>query len=619
MLSDSVNVSSTAPDPVIIIPGILGSEKNSDGMWVIDPILHTYDDLIATLDINHYTLGVDLFTFPYNWRKSNVETAVLLKQKIDEVKEICNCDKVDLVAHSMGGLVARQYIQSDAYQQDVDQLIFLGTPHLGAPKAYLMWEGGEIGPLLPISGTLTEKVLEQEAIEKGYANLFTYIHNEPISSVQELLPVYDYIFDGNTVRQYPSNYPTNIFLEDLNNNINQLLDSDVRIYNFIGETGGQETLNGIQAVQTAQYTPMWQHGYPENYYDSFGNHGLIFGTGDATVPTGSASFVNSNLTTTQYVHSALPAGTEGDAYQILTGETAAMFSHKYDSTPKKVLHILMHSPADLFVVDPEGKKIGKENGQAINQIPDAFYTGFNTDTEYITILNPLGGEYKIFTEGTASGAYTVETTYTSEATTTEASFTGNTTLGLVTELDVSVNNENPEELGIGPTDTEPPAITIESPEARDYLRSEQLSVDVSAQDISGVFALETTLGTATVPNTGTVDLFYHTLGSYALTASSTDNVGNATTSTRVFRVVATPDSTLSDIERAHRLGWMIQSVRDKLIDKLQTYVEKLQQSQKADKFILKDILNELEKRRWKGLNEQGYQLLKEDILWLINN
>ena len=45
---------SAAPDPVIIIPGILGSEEH-DGVWEIDPILHTYDDLIATLDANGYT------------------------------------------------------------------------------------------------------------------------------------------------------------------------------------------------------------------------------------------------------------------------------------------------------------------------------------------------------------------------------------------------------------------------------------------------------------------------------------------------------------------------------------------------------------------------------------
>ena len=131
------------PDPVIIIPGILGS-SDKNGEWVIDPIFHTYDDLIATLEANGYEKGKDLFTLPYDWRESNILTALKLRNKINEVQTTCNCDKVDLVAHSMGGLVARQYIQSDKYENDVDQLIFLGTPHLGSPDSYLMWEGEKL-------------------------------------------------------------------------------------------------------------------------------------------------------------------------------------------------------------------------------------------------------------------------------------------------------------------------------------------------------------------------------------------------------------------------------------------------------------------------------------------
>ena len=128
--------------PVILIPGIMGSMPHNDE-WVIDPITHGFDNLIATLKANGYTDGVTLFTFPYDWHKSNVDTAALLKGKIDQVKQVCGCDKVDLVAHSMGGLVARQYIQSSGYGHDVRNLIFLGTPQLGSPKAYLMWAGGE--------------------------------------------------------------------------------------------------------------------------------------------------------------------------------------------------------------------------------------------------------------------------------------------------------------------------------------------------------------------------------------------------------------------------------------------------------------------------------------------
>ncbi|MBU2028728.1 alpha/beta hydrolase [Patescibacteria group bacterium] len=128
-------------DPVIIIPGILGSEKE-DGVWQIDPVFHTYDNLYEEFIQNGYVPEKDLFTFPYEWRNSNIENAQLLKVKIQEIKQQENWPSVDIIAHSMGGLLAREYIESDYYDNDINQLIMLGTPNNGAPEAYLKWEAG---------------------------------------------------------------------------------------------------------------------------------------------------------------------------------------------------------------------------------------------------------------------------------------------------------------------------------------------------------------------------------------------------------------------------------------------------------------------------------------------
>ena len=454
-IEDAAN---SEPDPVIIIPGILGSEQHN-GEWVIDPILHTYDDLIATLDANGYTPGVDLFPFPYNWRKSNVETALLLKEKIDEVKGICACNKVDLVAHSMGGLVARQYIQSDAYEQDVDQLIFLGTPHLGAPKAYLMWEGGEVAPPpYSIQDKVLQMMLEHEGYEKRYPTLFAYLRTEPIEAVRELLSVEGYLFDGSNQRQYPTNYPANNFLESLNANVDSLLNTGTQIYNFVGETGNQETIKEIRVVEASQFAPMWLDGYPEGFYENSGNPGIIEGQGDKTVPLTSASFITSNLVVTSYEHGALPTQMEGDIYEILTRKIPGTLIQRFINIPNvRLIFIKIFSPADLLVIAPDGKKIGKDfNGQEVNGIPNAFYTGFTTDTEFITILNPLDGEYKIYTQGTESGQYTVEASFVSEATTTEASFTGNTAPGITSQLNLPVEEGSIEQ------DSLEPVVTYES-------------------------------------------------------------------------------------------------------------------------------------------------------------
>jgi len=611
----------STPEPVIIIPGILGSEQHN-GVWEIDPILHTYDDLIATLDINGYTPDVDLFPFPYNWRESNVETAVLLKQKIDEVKNICSCDKVDLVAHSMGGLVARQYIQSDAYEDDVDQLIFLGTPHLGAPKAYLMWEGGETDPK-GLSNYVLQKILDQEALEKGYPDLFSYIQNEPVVSVRELLPVYSYIFDGVQLRSYPNNYPANLFLENLNVNFGNFSNMAVKVHNFVGSIADLDTITAITTEGNQNYLPKWGHGYPAGFYEGTGNRGMERGSGDSTVPLPSASFVQSNLEVSSFSHNFLPDGFKTNVYSLLMGKEAAVVVDNINFPNLKLILIKILSPADLFIIAPDGKKIGRDlDGQEVNEILNAFYTGFNTDTEFITILNPLPGEYKVYTQGTGEGQYTVETTYIVEEGTTEASFSGNTTPDLTTELKLSLDTENPESLDIAPTDTEPPVTSIAQPESRDYLRSEELPVDVSAEDIdSGVFALETFFDDVSVPNSGTVDLFFQSLGEHTILASSTDNVGNATTSARNVRVVATPDSTLADFERVHTEGWMNGLTYLVLKPQLNVYLRFAKQLPPIifKRSLAPVILKQLERYRGKGLSEEGYLILKEDIEWLITN
>lgn len=638
-------------DPVIVIPGILGSEKNSDGEWVIDPILHTYDDLIATLDVNYYTPGVNLFPFPYNWRKSNVETAVLLKQKIDEVKEICSCDKVDLVAHSMGGLVARQYIQSDAYERDVDQLIFLGTPHLGAPKAYLMWEGGEYSPLALrpeyIVDSVIELILSLEAYELGYDNLFDYLQGVPISSVRQLLPIYSYIFDEENLRLYPNNYPVNEFLVDLEQDRTILEESGVRISNFVGDRG-LNTISGVDSSDSSGYLPKWVHGLPKLFYAPLGNHGLRLSTGDGTVPLSSASHINAGLQTFSLNHRELVTGSQERVFKELTGAHVSTLITDRSGVLKNIIVFRIFSPADLLIIAPNGKKIGKENGQSINQIPGAFYTGFNVDAEFITILNPLDGEYKIITQGTGSGSYTVETDYISDATTTSAAYTGATSPGMVTQLKLHVDTAHPGNLNIKTPDANPPVITIAQPLAKDYTRSEQLPVSVSAQDESGVTMLVTKMGTTTIPNIGTIDLFFQKLGPYTVTTFSSDAHGNATTSSRAFRVIANATSTIADFERVYGLGWMTKKAHDDLAKKIkaivvlkktiknitETTVETGRNGKKMtknvqkkveiveqvlDKVAAKAILKELDKYRGKGLDEKAYQILKEDLQWLINN
>lgn len=80
------------------------------------------------------------FEFAYDWRRDNRYSARRLKQLIDlrlpAWQDYAGKDaKVILIAHSMGGLIARHYLEVLGGQENCKLLISLGTPYAGSLKA----------------------------------------------------------------------------------------------------------------------------------------------------------------------------------------------------------------------------------------------------------------------------------------------------------------------------------------------------------------------------------------------------------------------------------------------------------------------------------------------------
>ena len=57
---------------------------------------------------------------------------------VERLRELTGSDKVHIVGHSLGGLIARYYVQRMGGHEAVDTLVTLGTPHSGSNTAYLM-------------------------------------------------------------------------------------------------------------------------------------------------------------------------------------------------------------------------------------------------------------------------------------------------------------------------------------------------------------------------------------------------------------------------------------------------------------------------------------------------
>ena len=114
-------------------------EKVSDGVW------GRFNAPIS-VKASYY---IDVFREQEDYvvvqtKSENIETyAVRVKDIIDTVLERTGKDKVKLVAHSMGGLVARRYIQIFG-DDKVEVLVMIGTPNKGI--------SGQVAELCPVIG-----------------------------------------------------------------------------------------------------------------------------------------------------------------------------------------------------------------------------------------------------------------------------------------------------------------------------------------------------------------------------------------------------------------------------------------------------------------------------------
>jgi pimeloyl-ACP methyl ester carboxylesterase len=108
-----------------------------------------YNDLIDFLHRRGYVDNLTLFTFAYDWRR-DIPTATYarLDELVNRAMSSAGTSQVDLIGHSMGGLVARNYISSGAAaSQKVRRLISFGTPYLGSPKFLkALLYGDQFGP-----------------------------------------------------------------------------------------------------------------------------------------------------------------------------------------------------------------------------------------------------------------------------------------------------------------------------------------------------------------------------------------------------------------------------------------------------------------------------------------
>ena len=138
-LQDTTELSFWVGRPVLLVHGIY----SRSGMW--DTSMFGDEFIVETIDLTPNNGDIP-------------DLAAKLKDKIQSMKEKYGVEEVDIVAHSMGGLVSRWYIQKLG-GRDVNKLIMIGTPNHGSEWGALRIVGDYLGGDIKVGGPAASQML----------------------------------------------------------------------------------------------------------------------------------------------------------------------------------------------------------------------------------------------------------------------------------------------------------------------------------------------------------------------------------------------------------------------------------------------------------------------------
>ncbi len=588
-------------EPVIIVPGILGSRLNrvSDGeeVWpnitkmtnlltpddnyldelkldsngneildinspeIVESVLflNQYGNLIQIFKDNGYELGEDLFIVPYDWRLDIEVSSNELDSIISQALANSPTGKVNIIAHSMGGLLVKDYLIRSG-ESAVNKVVFAGTPHLGAPKAFNLLNWGDDFDLKFLIFGLNKN----RAKEIG--------QNMP--AVYQLLPSREYITkagsyvqDNNSVDlnyEQTGNFLTSSPVLEDHRNAGLLTRADE--FHQLRDGWAPASANVYNLLGCREYDTIGSFGISGD-----GSVDIDSVTGDGTVPLVSADHIPGEnyyvpYPQTKINHTGLISDdrTIGLIYEIIT-DSVSVLPEGISQTASdcddilnevKRLRFSTHSPVNLHVYDSLGNHTGltPEGNIEIN-IPDSNFIQVG-GSSFVFVPD---GEYSVQIEAYDTGSFDFKV---------KESINGEV-LDSVIYDDVPIDDQNLE------ADFEWTDVNNFSP----------LDIDRNGDGIS--------------------DAGYSADGSWA-------------------PYNATIQSTLLDLERVYSLGWTNGEIKNSLkvlLEASMPTAETIQsKGKKANGVLGTAFLNQLETEYNEGnINEKAFNIIKADILWLLGN
>jgi len=105
-------------DELVIVPNLIKQDQyNRLGDYLVEEL--------------NYSRGVDFFEFPYDWRQ---DVRISARQLSEQIDSISSKQPLIIIAHSLGTMVSRYYIEKLGGHKRVERVILMGGPHKGAVK-----------------------------------------------------------------------------------------------------------------------------------------------------------------------------------------------------------------------------------------------------------------------------------------------------------------------------------------------------------------------------------------------------------------------------------------------------------------------------------------------------
>ncbi len=435
----------TGKRPVLIIPGIMGTEifKGDEKLWpdvsrmfttnndrfmdslayhsdgtAVDSSLFIGDvirkpnilldysqNLINDFISQGYVNGENIFVFPYDWRKDLAEIAQQeLKNRIDEILFETQFNKIDIVAHSQGGLTIKRLIYDQPeYADKINKIVFVGTPNLGSPKAAKALLYGD-----PMGVEFLNLGLDPAEVKRIAQNM---------PSVYQLLPSKEYLshgqnylakakFIGPLITGYEllNHDDSKQFLKD--SGLNSGLIDQAENFHSSGYDNFDFTSTGIQTFNIMGC----QQGTIARVLAGNGKYRLTYGPGDSTVPLISASnvFGTENYFARSSNHGTMLTddGTRQLIVNLISGSNLETNKITQNARECKFAgkKVSVHSPLDIHVYDTDNNHAGPIENGFENNITGVQYDIIENE-KFIFLPTDEGQVYRIEGIGIDTGSF----------------------------------------------------------------------------------------------------------------------------------------------------------------------------------------------------------------------